>query len=363
MPPEGPLTQDRRGTLAILSSGGDAPGMNAAIGAATKLATGQGWQVLGVQDGYEGLMAGCFRPLGPRDVDDTWHRGGTLLGSARSARFRTAEGRAEAAAELTGAGVDALMVIGGNGSLTGARLLLEEHDLCVVGVPASIDNDIACTSFAVGVDTALNTIMEACDRISDTASSHRRVFVVEVMGRECGYLAMAAAIATAADAVLFREQGKSEDAVVSELRGLIGRAFTDRGKKRVLIITAEGVAIDTSRLVHRLQTHADTDVPGVGVRATVLGHVVRGGNPSYRDRLIAARLANGAAFAAMRGISGVMAGWEPHEAGGLETPDSSVRLFGLDEVLTQTTALLDGSHPATRRRVRLLEAVQGVLPL
>lgn len=350
------------GQLAVLTSGGDAPGMNAAVAAVTKLACALGWRVLGVNNGYDGLMAGDFQELRPLDVDGWWHRGGTFLGSARSERFRTPEGRAAAARSLEG--TEALLVIGGNGSLTGARLLHEEQGVCVVGLPASIDNDIACTSFAIGVDTALNTIMEACDRISDTASSHRRVFIVEVMGRECGYLAMAAAIATAADAVLFREQGKSEDQLVDELSEVVRRSFAvERGKRRVLIVKAEGVEVPTERLVQRLGQRAAEVAPGVGVRATVLGHVVRGGNPSYRDRLIAGRLAFGAVQAAVAGQGGVMAGWEPHEEGGQATRDSSVRLFPLAEVLAQTDRLLDGSHPTTQRRVAMLEAVQGVLPL
>lgn len=349
-------------TLAILTSGGDAPGMNTAVAAATKVATAAGLDVVGVVDGYDGLIDGRLRPLRPVDLDGAWHRGGTLLGSARSARFRTAEGRARAAERAR----DwlGLLVIGGNGSLTGAKLLHDEHGVPVVGLPASIDNDIACTSFALGVDTALNTIMEACDRISDTASSHRRMFIVEVMGRECGYLAMAAAIATAADAVLFREQGKSEDDLVADLRRVLRAAFSQtRDKKRVLVIKAEGVEVPTDRLVARLTDHLDADAPGVGIRTTVLGHVVRGGPPSYRDRLLAGRLAYGAVGALLGGHAGCMVGWEPHGAAGLATPDPSVRLVPLDEVLTQTRALLDGTHPVTRNRVRLLEAVQGVLPL
>ena len=349
-------------TLAILTSGGDAPGMNTAVAAATKVATAAGLDVVGVEDGYDGLIDGRLRPLTPAALDGAWHRGGTLLGSARSDRFRTQAGRARAAARA--ADWMGLLVIGGNGSLTGAHLLHQEHGVPVVGLPASIDNDIGCTSFALGVDTALNTIMEACDRISDTASSHRRMFIVEVMGRECGYLAMAASIATAADAVLFREQGKGEDALVEDLRRVIRAAFSEeRDKKRVLVLKAEGVEVPTAKLISRLEAHLDEDAPGVGIRATVLGHVVRGGPPSYRDRLLAGRLAYGAVGALLGGHAGVMAGWEPYGDAGVATPDPSVRLVPLHEVLEQTAALLDGSHPITKRRVRLLEAVQGVLPL
>lgn len=349
-------------TLALLTSGGDAPGMNTAIAAATKVATAAGWTVIGVERGYDGLIDGRFRPLTPHDVDDIWHRGGTFLGSARSMRFLTKEGRARAAHNL--AGVEALVVIGGNGSLTGAHALSVETGIRTVGIPASIDNDLACTSTSIGVDSALNTIVEACDRINDTASSHRRMFIVEVMGRACGYLAMASAIGAAADAVLFREQGKSEDQLVAELRAVLQQGFAPaRAKRRILVIKAEGVEIPTERLVTRLREHLEEDAPGADIRYTILGHVVRGGNPSFRDRLVAGRLAFAAVHAAIDGASDQMVGWEAEEQGGADSVDPSIRLFALDHVLTETIALLSGDHPTTRRRIRMLEAVQGALPL
>ncbi|MFT5682871.1 MAG: 6-phosphofructokinase 1 [Myxococcota bacterium] len=342
-------------TLAILTSGGDAPGMNAAIAAAVKVAAAAGWQTLGVRDGYEGLIAGDLIPLTPRDVDDIAYRGGTDLGSARSARFRTVEGRQEAAGHLTG--IDGLLVIGGNGSLAGADALSDQLGgrLPIVGLPASIDNDIACTATAIGVDTALNTIVSACDRISDTARSHRRIFVVEVMGRDCGYLAMAAGIAASADAVIFREQGQSEAEVVAGLQCIVSAAAA-RGKKRVLIIKAEGVEIATSRLVEQL------DAPGFTVRYTVLGHVVRGGSPSFRDRLVASRLAFAGVKCVIAGQHG-MVGWESTEDGGQPTADPAIQLFPLKLMLERTAALLDGTHPVTARRVALLEQASRVLPL
>ncbi len=358
--------------LAILTSGGDAPGMNTAIAAATKVALGHGARVHGVLDGYEGLMDGRLQPLTAAAVAPTWHRGGTALGSARSQRFMTAEGRAAAAEQLRSRGIPALVVIGGNGSLTGASRLAAEHGIRVVGIPASIDHDLACTTHALGVDTALNTIIEACDRISDTASSHRRCFVVEVMGRQCGYLAMAAAIGAQADAVLFREQGKSEETLAAELAAMLVAAVRDRQKKRVLIIKAEGVEVPTERIVARLEAVSQEHGLGMGVRWTVLGHVVRGGSPTFRDRLVAGRLAHGAVWAALAGppevqalaaSEGVMVGWEPREADALPTPDRSVALFGLSRVLAETQTLLSGEHPTTRARVQLLRAVQGVLAL
>lgn len=349
-------------TLAILTSGGDAPGMNTAVVSATKVAAARGWDVVGVLDGYEGLIDGRFRPLTPEVVSRWWNLGGTELGSARSERFRERAGRTQAGEHLKRAGVEALIVIGGNGSLTGGQALERDTGVRVVGVPASIDNDLACTSIAIGVDTALNTIVEACDRLSDTARSHRRAFFVEVMGRDCGYLAMASSIAAMADAVLFREQGRSEDELVHQLRGLL-RDSVSRGKQRVLVIVAEGVSPGTARLAERVSEHLEQDAPGFGLRHTVLGHVVRGGKPSFRDRLVAGRLAFGAVSAAMAGESGVMVGYEPSESGGVRSADPSVHLFPIDRVLADTAALLDGTHPTTKRRLALLDAVAGVLPL
>ena len=343
--------------LAVLTSGGDAPGMNAALAAVVKVAAAAGATCLGVQDGYEGLIDGVAAPLEPRQVDGWWHRGGTMLGSARSERFRTPAGQQQAAEALARRGAQALLVIGGNGSLAGAHALQPQIGVPVVGIPASIDNDIGCTATALGVDTALNTIVEACDRISDTAASHRRVFVVEVMGRDCGYLAMAAAIAAQADAVVVREQGLDTDATIAGLQAVIAAAAS-RGKKRVLVLKAEGAAVSTSLLAARL---AEGD-HGFSVRTTVLGHVVRGGAPSFRDRLIAGRLAFAAVHCALAGQSG-MVGWEPAEDGGAPTADPAVRCFPLARVLAETDALLSGTHPATQRRLRLLEAAQRALPL
>src|SRR5882672_10937989 len=213
--------------LGVLTSGGDSPGMNSALRAVAKLGAARGAQVLGVLEGYEGLMDGRFRELtraveggalgADLELDQAGGQGGTLIGSARSMRFMKPEGRAQAAKAMKEHGLEGLIVIGGNGSLTGAHLLAIEHGVKVMGIPASIDNDIGCTATALGVDTALNTIIEATDRISDTARAHKRAFVVEVMGRQCGYLAMASAIAAGADAVLYREAGKSEEEIVQSV--------------------------------------------------------------------------------------------------------------------------------------------------
>jgi 6-phosphofructokinase 1 len=289
--------------------------------------------------------------------------GGTILGSARSMDFMTKEGRAKAAEHLVGH--QGLIVIGGNGSLMGATLLAEETGTQVIGLPASIDNDIACTSTAIGVDTALNTIIEACQRITDTARAHRRAFVVEVMGRRCGYLAMASAIAANADACLFREQGKDEEAIVAEVGRIMDQGFhPDRDKKSILVIKAEGVELSTDTLVRRLQGHVDQQGYGVDVRATILGHVVRGGSPSYQDRMMAGRLSVAAVQAMLAGETTQMVAWNAgnHEQG-IATRDPSVWRFPFRHVLAETEALLDGSSPVTQRRVRMMEAYEGVLSI
>jgi 6-phosphofructokinase 1 len=361
-------------TIAVLTSGGDAPGMNAAIRAITKVAASRGVHVVGVVGGYTGLLEGTLRPLTREvgsgtvvpdpEVDAIAALGGTVLGSARELRFLTQQGRAPAAARLAKDGVLAgLIVVGGNGSLAGAHALAQECGAPIVGMPASIDNDVGCSSSAIGVDTALNTIVEACDKICDTARAHRRAFVVEVMGRDCGYLAMAGAIAVGADAVLFREQGRSEDAIVDAAARAIRQAFeAGRGKQRVLILKAEGVSVPCTRLVRLVEERLAGDVHGVEVRATVLGHLVRGGNPSFQDRMIAGRLGLGAVTAVLEGATDIMLGWQG-PTGGTPTGDPAVSRYPLELVLRESAALVDGTSPVTKRRVQMMELVEGVLGL
>lgn len=356
--------------IAVLTSGGDAPGMNAAIRAVVKVGAGRGIEVLGVEGGYDGLIENRIRPLTysvggrlmpERAVDLALGEGGTLLGSSRSAAFMGVEGRVEAARAL--ADVDGLVVIGGNGSLRGAHALAIEHDIRVVGVPASIDNDIGCTSLAIGVDTALNTIVDACSKISDTARAHKRAFVVEVMGRQSGYLAMASAVAAGADAVLFREQGRSEEEIIASVEVVIRAAFdTEVGKRRVLIIKAEGVELPATDLVRALNDRL-ADFGGVQARAIVLGHLVRGGSPSYLDRMVGGRLGLMALLALSEGVTDEMVAWRTPVDGGVETLDSRVHRFPLTRVAEETEALLDGSSPVMRRRMKMMETVEGVLAL
>lgn len=350
--------------IAVLTSGGDAPGMNAALHSVVKAARGHGHEVLGVGMGYEGLLDADVRSLTLAEVDGISRDGGTLLGSARSKRFVTDEGQRTARERIAEHGIEALVVIGGNGSLAGAHRLAEGRPCTVVGIPASIDNDIGCSALSIGVDTAVNTIVEACDRISDTARAHRRAFVVEVMGRQCGYLAMRAGIAAEADAILFAEEHIEEGDLVARLRDLLRASFSkERSKKRVLIVKAEGVKVPTHRLVERLQAHLEEDAPGVDIRETILGHVVRGGRPSATDRVIAQRLALAAVTCAEQGIHDVMVGWEPPGGPGQATPDPSVRAVPLADVLSETERLVDGTSEVVRRRVALLSKVEGLLAL
>jgi 6-phosphofructokinase 1 len=359
------------GTIGVLTSGGDAPGMNAAVRAVVRVAAQKGLHVVGWLDGYDGLVDGRARELtrdtaaGPRPidaVDDVLCRGGTFLGSARSTRFRTHEGRAAAARHLRGH--DGLVVLGGDGSLAGAHRLAAEHGARIVGIPASIDNDIGCTAMALGVDTALNTIVQACDRIADTAGSHRRAFVVEVMGRRSGYLAVASAVACGADGVLVPEDGRTEESVLAALETLVREGFAPgRDKKRLLVIKAEGVEIPCTRLVRLVQTRIDAHMPHVELRAAVFGHLVRGGAPSYADRMIGARLGLAAVDALLGGATDEMCAWLPTVPGGTATRDPSVCRFPLARVVEESAALLDGSSVVTKWRLGLLKRVEGALAI
>ncbi|HZO16053.1 MAG TPA: 6-phosphofructokinase [Polyangiaceae bacterium] len=348
----------------VLTSGGDAPGMNAALRTVAVVGIARGHTVVGVRRGYEGLLEGDAVELDLAGVEGISRLGGTILGSARSALFPTPEGQARARARIAELGLEALVVIGGNGSLAGAHLMAADPSCRMVGLPASIDNDIGHTGLAIGVDTAVNTIVEACDRISDTARAHRRAFIVEVMGRHCGFLAMRSGIAAEADAILYGEDGQlSEDELVAQLEDVLRKCFDVGHKKRALIVKAEGVGISTATLCKRLQAFLDREIPGVDVRPTVLGHVVRGGNPSALDRVIAQRLAFGAVIACERGAHDVMLGWDVPGEHGAPTPDPHVRMVPLAEVMAESERLIDGSSPVVKARLALLREVQHILAL
>jgi 6-phosphofructokinase 1 len=285
---------------AVLTSGGDAPGMNAAIRAVVRTGIEKGWDVFGIRHGYVGLIAGNIVPLGARDVGGIIQQGGTMLGSARCPEFKTEEGRLQALRTLHRYEIEALVVIGGNGSQTGAHAL-SQMDFPVVGVASTIDNDLYGTEISIGVDTALNIALEAIDRLKVTASSHQRAFLVEVMGRDCGYLALMAGIAGGAEAVIIPEMETDPEAVAAELR-----AAYERGKPHALVVVAEGARYNAKGLARYFREHRER--LGFELRVTTLGHVQRGGAPGAFDRLLASRLGAAAIEHLTRGEYGVLMG-------------------------------------------------------
>lgn len=286
--------------IAVLTSGGDAPGMNAAIRAVARAGLEQGWEVFGVEHGYAGLINGNFIPLGARDVGGILQRGGTILGSARSAEFRTDEGRSKAIRELNRKGVEALVVIGGNGSQTGSNAL-SAAGFPVVGVASTIDNDLYGSEITIGVDTALNIALECIDRLKVTASSHHRAMLVEVMGRDCGYLALMAGIAGGAEAVLIPEVETSPEAVAREIH-----AAYERGKPHAIVVVAEGAKPNAQGLAQYVSEHGAR--LGFDLRVTILGYMQRGGAPTFADRLLASRLGAAAVEQIAHGNHGVLTG-------------------------------------------------------
>lgn len=267
--------------IALLTSGGDAPGMNAAIRAVVRTANARGIRSTGILDGYDGLVRGDFLPLGPRDVRNIIQRGGTMLRSARSDAFRTPEGRARAAGNLRERGVDALVVIGGGGSQRGAHVLAEEQGVRVMGIASTIDNDLAASDRTIGFETACNTALEAIDRLRDTASSHGRIFFVEVMGRDTGFLALHTGIAAGAEFVLVPE--RKED--MTELRNALLQRSS--GKTSSIVVVAEG---DREGGAFAIAAEISKSCPQFDIRVSVLGHLQRGGDPCVADRLLASRL-------------------------------------------------------------------------
>jgi 6-phosphofructokinase 1 len=288
--------------IAVLTSGGDAPGMNAAIRAVVRLSIGNGWETFGVRNGYLGLVEGGqnISPLGPRDVGGILGIGGTFLGSARLEEFKELDTRKKGLANLSVHGIDGLVVIGGNGSQAGA-LALSKMGLPVVGVASTIDNDLAGSEITIGVDTALNIALEAIDRLRVTAASHRRAFLLEVMGRKCGYLALMAGIAGGADTVVVPEAEIEPEAVADDLEGAYRR-----GKAHALVVVAEGAKYNAQGLAKYFEQHRAR--LGFDLRVTQLGHVQRGGTPGAFDRLLATRLAVGAVEHLARGEHGCLIG-------------------------------------------------------
>lgn len=278
--------------IALLTSGGDAPGMNAAIRAVVRTAAFHGIPVSGVMDGFDGLVKAHFIELGPRNVRNIIQRGGTMLRSARSEAFRTVEGRARAAANLKQAGIDALICIGGGGTQSGAHQLVTEQGVRLIGIASTIDNDLGGSDRTIGFDTACNTALEAIDRLRDTASSYGRIFFVEVMGRDTGFIAMHTGIAAGAEYVMVPERREHVDGLVRVLEN------RSKGKGSSIVVVAEG---DQEGGAFKLAEVVKARCPQFDIRVSVLGHLQRGGNPTVTDRVMASRLGAAAVDGLIRG--------------------------------------------------------------
>jgi 6-phosphofructokinase 1 len=284
--------------IAVLTSGGDAPGMNAGIRAVVRAGIYNNLEVFGVRRGYDGLVNGEIIPMNAKSVANIIQRGGTILKTARSEAFKTVEGRKQAYENLRSHGIDAMVVIGGDGTFTGASKFIEEFDFPIIGLPGTIDNDLAGTDFTIGYDTAINTVIQAVDKIRDTAESHDRLFVIEVMGRDSGLIAVRSGISTGAEAVLVPEFEVDYDAIMKRLDK------TRKNKSSRIIIVAEGDKEGGMVVSEKIKEN----FPHYDVRLSILGHIQRGGSPTCMDRVLASRLGVAAVEALLKGRRGEMAG-------------------------------------------------------
>lgn len=286
--------------IGVFTSGGDAPGMNAAIRAVTRAAIANNLEVVGIRKGFQGMIEGDFIPLISSDVSGILQLGGTMLKTARSAEFRTPEGREKAYKQLVKAGIDAVVVIGGDGSFTGALVLSQEYDVQFVGIPGTIDNDLYGTDYTIGYDTALNTVVGAVDKIKDTARSHGRIFFVEVMGREAGLLALNSGIACGAEVILIPE---SHDQHV-QLQKFLNKGYKNKESSGIIMVAEGEEAGGALKIAENVrQEHPDLDV-----RVSILGHIQRGGSPSAKDRVNATKMGVAAIDALLDDQQNIMIG-------------------------------------------------------
>lgn len=285
--------------VGVLTSGGDAPGMNAAVRAVTRAAIYNGLEVYGIMRGYEGMIQGEIKRLEAQDVSGIIQKGGTILKTARSAKFRTPEGRKEAYEQLTKHEIDAVVVIGGDGSFTGASIMSQEFNIPCIGIPGTIDNDLFGTDYTIGYDTALNTVVEAVDKIRDTASSHNRIFFVEVMGREAGFVALESGIACGAEVIMIPEVKNQ----LQELRDFLSQRA--KLNKSSIIMVAEG---DDEGGAIELSQKVQPEFPQFDIRVTILGHIQRGGSPTCFDRVSASRMGVAAIEALLDDQKSIMIG-------------------------------------------------------
>jgi len=293
--------QEKIKKIGVLTSGGDAPGMNAAIRAVVRSCAFNNIECAGIYRGYQGLIENDIEELNARSVRNVISRGGTFLKSARSKEFQTKEGRQKAYNNLKNANIDALVVIGGDGTFTGGLIFDNEFDFPVIGIPGTIDNDISGTDFTIGYDTALNTVVEAIDKIRDTASSHNRLFLVEVMGRDAGDIALNSGIGAGAEEILIPEENTGVDRLIESLR-----KSKKTGKTSSIIVVAEGDK--SGKNIFELAEFIEQNLDEYEVRVSVLGHIQRGGSPSCYDRVLASKLGVGAVDALMRGERTIMVG-------------------------------------------------------
>ncbi|MBF7092406.1 6-phosphofructokinase [Flavobacterium sp. ALJ2] len=308
--------------VGVLTSGGDSPGMNAAIRSVVRTCAYHNIECIGIYRGYQGMIEGDFKEMGPRSVNNIVNKGGTILKSARSLEFKTSEGRKKAHENLVKAGIDAFVVIGGDGSFTGGLLFNSEYNFPIMGIPGTIDNDIFGTSHTLGYDTALNTVVDCIDKIRDTASSHNRLFFVEVMGRDAGHIALNAGIGAGAEEILIPEEDLGLDRLLESLQ-----KSKASGKSSSIVVIAEGDKIGKN--VFELKDYVDANLPEYDVRVSVLGHMQRGGSPSCFDRVLASRLGVKAVESLLEGKSNYMVGLQ----------NDKVTLTPLDQAIKGKTVI------------------------
>ena len=287
--------------IGVMTSGGDSPGMNAAIRSVVRTCAFHKIECVGIYRGYEGMIEGDFKLLDARSINNIINKGGTILKSARSTEFRTKEGRKKAYDQLQKEGIHALVLIGGDGTFTGGMIFNEEYDFPVIGIPGTIDNDIVGTNFTLGFDTALNTAVDAIDKIRDTASSHKRLFFVEVMGRDVGHIALNAGVGSGAEEILVPEEDLGLDRLLESLE-----KSRHTGKSSSIVVVAEGDK--TGKNVFELRDYVEDNLEGYDVRVSVLGHMQRGGAPSCFDRVLASRMGVKAVESLLEGKKNYMVG-------------------------------------------------------
>jgi len=320
-------------TIAVFTSGGDSPGMNACIRAVVRTATGQGLKVFGIIRGFQGMIDGDFRELESHDVSNIIQRGGTILKTARSKEFLTPEGRKKAFANLQKHGIHAVIAIGGDGTFAGCKVFNEEFSIPFIGLPGTIDNDLIGTDFTIGYDTAINNVVQAVDKIRDTADSHDRLFIIEVMGKDAGFIALRAGIGCGAEAILVPETTTYMDELIAKLR-----SGWKRKKSSSIVIVAEG---DDAGGAYAVAERVKTELPHFDTRVSILGHLQRGGSPTAMDRVLASRLGNEAVNALIAGRHNVALGivcnkveYTPFEKAIKHHTSLSPQLLELAEVLS-----------------------------